>query len=93
MISLILVERIRHVSFMLWQSPGLRQWKTGFILRLFFLATVMVLTSCDGSHGNYQVNERNTMEAAKSSSVRNVPQPPVDLKVPEMVETATFALG
>jgi hypothetical protein len=80
-------------SLTVWPSSGLRQWKTGFILRMILLATFILLTWCDSSHGDYQANERNTMEAAKRSSVRYVSRPPVDLNVPLKVETATFALG
>ena len=76
-----------------WQSLSLGRWKTGLIFRLIFLANIILLPSCDNFLGDYQGNERNKMEAAKNSSVRHVPQPPMDLSVPAKVETATFALG
>jgi hypothetical protein len=72
-----------------WHSLILGQWKTSLI----FLANIILLASCDNFLGDYQGNERNKMEAAKNSSVRHVPQPPMDLNVPAKVETATFALG
>jgi hypothetical protein len=63
------------------------------IFRLIFLANIILLASCDSFHGDYQGNERNTMEIRQQSSVSHVSQPPVDHSVPAKVETATFALG
>jgi len=88
-----LVEIIRTFSLTVWRTSGIRQWKTGLILGLIFLTSIILLTSCDSSHGDYQGNERNKMEAAKSRPVQHVLRPLMDLKVPAKVETATFALG
>jgi hypothetical protein len=63
------------------------------ILRLIFLAIVIIFTSCDSIQGDNQGNEGNKMEAIKYSSARQVSRPPVDLKLPAKVETATFGLG
>ena len=75
------------------QNFGPCQWKTSLILRLIFLAIVIIFTACDSFQGDDQGNERNKMEAIKYSSARQVSQPPVDLNVPAKVETATFGLG
>jgi hypothetical protein len=63
------------------------------IFKVIFLTNIILLFSCDSFIGDYQGNERNKMEAVKHNSVGRVPQPPLDLKVPAKVETATFALG
>jgi hypothetical protein len=84
---------MHNFSLKVWRSSGLRRWKTGFVLRLIFVANIMLLTSCDSFHGDYQGNEGNKMEVVKQSSVSHVSQPPVDLNLPAKVETATFALG
>jgi hypothetical protein len=84
---------MHNFSLKVWRSSGLSWWKTGLILRLIFLANIILLTSCDSFYGDYQGNERNKMEVVKESSVSHVSQPPVDLNVPAKVETATFALG
>ena len=76
-----------------WQNSGPCQWKTSLILRLFFLAIVIIFSSCDSFQGDYQENERTKMEAIQYSSARQVSQPLVDLHVPAKVETATFGLG
>ena len=88
-----LVEIMNNFSFTLWRTSGIRQGKTGLILKMIFLASIILLTSCDSSHGDYRAKERNKMETAKHSSVRHVPLPPVDLNEPAKVETATFGLG
>ena len=88
-----LVEIMNNFSFTLWRTSGIRQGKTGLILKMIFLASIILLTSCDSSHGDYRAKERNKMETAKHSSVRHVPLPPVDLSEPAKVETATFGLG
>ena len=88
-----LFEIMHDFSSKVWRSSGLGWRKTGLILRLIFLANIILLTSCDSFYGDYQGNERNKMETARHSSVRHVPLPPVDLNEPAKVETATFALG
>lgn len=88
-----LVEIMNNFSSLLWWTSGTRQGKTGLILKMIFLAGIILLTSCDSSHGDYRANERSKMETAKRSLVQPVLPPPVDLKVPAKVETATFALG
>jgi hypothetical protein len=81
------------LSSTVWQNSGPRQWKASLILRLIFLAIVIIFSACDSFQGEYQENERNKMEAIKYSSARQVSQPLVDLHVPAKVETATFGLG
>ena len=88
-----LVEIMNNFSFTLWRTSGIRQGKTGLILKMIFLASIILLTSCDSSHGDYRAKERNKMETAKHSLVHHALPPAVDLNVPAKVETATFALG
>ena len=88
-----LVEIMNNFSFTLWRTSGIRQGKTGLILKMIFLASIILLTSCDSSQGDYRANGRNKMEATKLSSMQPVHPPAMDLNVPAKVETATFALG
>ena len=81
------------LSSTVWQNSGPRQWKASLILRLIFLAIVIIFTSCDSIQGDIQGNEGNKMEVIQYSSARQVSQPPVDLNVTAKVETATFGLG